>query len=213
VTSVAVHDDERLARALRNGDERAFGELVERYHSSLLRVAMIYVGNRGVAEEVVQETWMGVIRGLDRFESRSLLKTWIFRILTNTAKTRAARERRTVPFSSLASTAEDEGGPSVEPERFFPTGESRWAGHWASPPQKWEDMPEGHLVSKETRGVIQAAIDSLPHMQAQVIALRDVEGWSPEEVCGLLGISDANQRVLLHRARSKVRAELERYLD
>jgi RNA polymerase sigma-70 factor (ECF subfamily) len=212
MSALAIEDDTRLERALRNGDEQAFGELVERYHSSLLRVAMIYVKDRSVAEEVVQETWLGVIRGLERFEGRSRLKTWIFRILTNTAKTRAVRESRTVPFSSVLSY-EAEDGPSVEPERFFPAGESRWAGHWASPPQRWDDLPEGRLLSRETLGVIRSAIDALPPMQAHVITLRDVEGWSSDEVCALLDISDANQRVLLHRARSKVRRELEGYLD
>jgi RNA polymerase sigma-70 factor (ECF subfamily) len=210
VSVVAVQDDVQLARALRRGDEQAFGELVDRYHAQLLRVALIYVKNRAVAEEVVQETWLAVIRGLDRFESRSLLKTWIFRILTNIAKTRALREARTVPFSSLAS-GEDDDALSVEPERFFPDG-SRWAGHWASPPASWEDIPERRLVSRETLGLVQSAIRELPPLQAQVISLRDVEGWSANEVCELLEISDANQRVLLHRARSKVRAELERYL-
>lgn len=212
MSAIAFADDAQLARALREGDEKAFGELVERYHSSLLRVAMIYVKDRSVAEEVVQETWLGVIHGLDRFESRSRLKTWIFRILTNRAKTRAVRESRTIPFSSLPPE-EGEDRPSVEPERFFPAGESRWAGHWASPPRSWDDLPERRLVSRETLGVISSAIDALPPTQAQVITLRDVEGWSSDEVCALLDISDANQRVLLHRARSKVRRELEAYLD
>jgi RNA polymerase sigma-70 factor, ECF subfamily len=212
MSALGIEDDTRLERALRKGDEQAFAELVDRYHSSLFRVAMIYVKDRSVAEEVVQETWLGVIHGLERFEGRSLLKTWIFRILTNRAKTRAVRESRTIPFSSLASD-EAEGGPSVEPERFFAAGESRWAGHWASPPHSWDDLPEGRLVSRETLGVIRSAIDALPPMQAHVITLRDVEGWSSGEVCALLEISDANQRVLLHRARSKVRGELERYLD
>jgi RNA polymerase sigma-70 factor, ECF subfamily len=208
--SVYVAEDARLARSLREGDEAAFAELVSRYQSSLLRIAMIYVKNRSIAEEVVQETWLGVLQGLERFENRSSLKTWIFRILTNRAKTRAVREARTVPFSGLA--ADEEDGPSVEPERFF-GADSRWAGHWASPPTSWAETPERRLASKETLHVIRAAIDALPPAQARVIVLRDVEGWTSEEVCELLGVSDANQRVLLHRARSKVRAVLERYLD
>jgi RNA polymerase sigma-70 factor (ECF subfamily) len=211
MSTVAVDRDLHLARALRAGDEQAFAELVARYHASLLRVAMIYVRNRTVAEEVVQETWLGVIEGLERFESRSLLKTWIFRILTNRAKTRATRERRTIPFSALASE-DDEGGPSVEPERFL-SDDTRWAGHWASPPSSWSTTPEDRLVSKETLALIRSVIDALPPMQAQVITLRDVDGWSSDEVCALLDLSEANQRVLLHRARSKVRAALERYLD
>jgi RNA polymerase sigma-70 factor (ECF subfamily) len=132
----------------------------------------------------------------------------IFRILTNTAKTRAARERRSVPVSSL----EGEDGPSVDPERFR-GADDRWAGHWASPPQSWSDLPESRLVAKETLQLVHEAIAALPPMQARVITLRDVEGWSSEEVCALLDLSEGNQRVLLHRARSKVRAELERYLD
>jgi RNA polymerase sigma-70 factor, ECF subfamily len=211
MSAVAADRDIHLTRSLRAGDEEAFGELVARYHSSLLRVAMIYVKNRSAAEEVVQETWLGVLEGLERFENRSLLKTWIFRILTNRAKTRAARERRTIPFSALA-TEDDEGGPSVEPERFL-SGDTRWAGHWASPPRSWSAAPEDRLVSKETLALVRSVIDALPPMQAHVITLRDVDGWSSDEVCALLDLSEANQRVLLHRARSKVRAALERYLD
>ena len=210
MTSYAVEDDLRLAQALQEGDENAFRLLVERYHASLLRVAILYVRNRSVAEEVVQETWLAVISGLHRFERRSLLKTWIFRILTNTAKTRAVREGRTVPFSALAEHVEE--GGSVDPERFRGP-EDRWAGHWASPPERWTEIPEQRLLSRETFGVIQQAIEALPLVQAKVITLRDVEGWSAEEVCALLDLSEGNQRVLLHRARSKVRAELERYLD
>jgi RNA polymerase sigma factor (sigma-70 family) len=213
VSAVALHDDAQLLRSARAGDERAFEELVTRYHRSLLRVAMTYVKNRALAEEVVQETWLAVIRGLDRFEGRSLLKTWIFRILTNRAKTRALRESRTIPFSSLAGGEDDDEGPSVDPERFLPASHSRWPGHWASPPNSWNEIPEAQLLSKETRALIESAIEALPPMQAQVIALRDVEGWTAEDVCALLDLSAANQRVLLHRARSKVRAALEQYLD
>jgi RNA polymerase sigma-70 factor (ECF subfamily) len=211
VSAVAAPDDARLYRGLRAGDEGAFIALVERYHAPLLRLAMTYVRDRSVAEEVVQETWLGVLRGLERFERRSLLKTWIFRILTNTAKTRAVRERRSIPFSSLTSGADDE--PSVEPERFLGATHPVWPGHWASPPRSWDDIPERHLESKEVREVIEAAIAALPPVQGQVISLRDVEGWSSEEVCELLELSEANQRVLLHRARSKVRAALERFFQ
>jgi len=211
VSAVAAPDDARLYHALVAGDEQAFSALVERYHAPLLRLAMTYVRDRGVAEEVVQETWLGVLRGLERFERRSLLKTWIFRILTNTAKTRALRERRSVPFSSLTSGTDD--GPSVEPERFLAATHPVWPGHWASPPRSWDDIPERHLESKEVREVIEAAIAALPPVQGQVISLRDVEGWSSEEVCELLELSEANQRVLLHRARSKVRAALERFFE
>jgi len=211
VSAIAMEEDAQLCRALRRGDEGAFKELVDRYQASLLRVAMSYVKSRGLAEEVVQETWLGVLNGIDRFESRSLLKTWIFRILTNKAKTRAVRESRTVPLSSLSADGAS-GGPSVEPDRFFDADEDGSPGHWRSSPTRWDDVPETRLVSKETRALIAAAIASLPPMQAQVITLRDIEGWSSEEACALLEVSDANQRVLLHRARSKVRAALESQL-
>ena len=179
-------------------------------HAPLFRLAVSYVRDRAVAEEVVQETWLGVLRGLERFEGRSQLKTWIFRILTYQAKTRAARERRSQPFSSLAGLGDE---PSVDSERFFDAAHARYPGHWSAPPHAWGESSEGRLLAKETRDVIAAEIDSLPPLQRQVITLRDVEGWQAEEVCQALQISDANQRVLLHRARSKVRAALERYLD
>lgn len=204
-------EEERLVRFLRDGDEAAFALLVERYHSSLTRLALAYVRDRAVAEEVVQETWLGVIRGIDRFEGRSSLKTWIFRILANTAKTRGERERRTIPFSAL--DGKGRGEPAVEPERFLDPDHPRWAGHWATPPASWGRIPEDRLVARETLACIEEAIELLPTVQAQVVTLRDVEGWSSEEVCALLGISEGNQRVLLHRARSKVRAALERYFD
>jgi RNA polymerase sigma-70 factor (ECF subfamily) len=203
--------DEELRRALLAGDERAFTALVDRYGTALLRFAMIYVRNQAVAEEVVQETWLGVVQGIDRFEGRSSLKTWVFRILANKAKTRAQRERRTVPFSALADMTEDE--PSVEPDRFLPAGDARWPGHWAAPPSSWSEIPETRLLARETIGRIREAIEGLPTMQRQVIVLRDVEGWSTDDVCMLLELSEGNQRVLLHRARSKVRAALERYFE
>jgi RNA polymerase sigma-70 factor, ECF subfamily len=214
VTEVATHvplEEERLLRDLRDGDEAAFALLVERYHSSLTRLARVYVRDRAVAEEVVQETWLGVIRGIERFEGRSSLKTWIFRILANTAKTRGERERRTIPFSALDGNGRHEA--AVEPERFLDSDHPRWAGHWATPPAGWDGIPEERLVAKETRACIEEAIDLLPTAQAQVISLRDVEGWSSEEVCALLGLSEGNQRVLLHRGRSKVRSTLERYFS
>jgi RNA polymerase sigma-70 factor (ECF subfamily) len=197
-----IDDDRRAVEALRLGDEAVFAELVDRYSRAMLRVASSYVRSPSVAEEVVQEAWLGVLAGIGRFEGRSSLKTWIFRILVNIAQTRGAREARTVPFSSLER--EGEGEPAVDPERF---GED---GLWASPPRPW-DAPEERLVSKETRDVIARAIEGLPPMQRAVISLRDVEGWSSEEVRNVLELSETNQRVLLHRARSRVRDELERY--
>ena len=191
--------DAALLDRLRAGDEAAFMELVERHHAALVRLAQSFVSSRAVAEEVAQETWLGVLRGIDRFEGRSSLKTWIFRILVNRAKTRGEREARSVPFSSL----ESEDGPSVDPDRFVE------AGGWASPPRPWEGEPVDRLLAGEARAVIDAAIERLPPAQRRVITLRDVEGWPAEEVCDALGLSEANQRVLLHRARSKARAALE----
>jgi RNA polymerase sigma-70 factor (ECF subfamily) len=205
-----VPDDSRLVAAIKRGDERAFTLLVDRYHASLVRLAALYVRDRAVAEEVAQETWLGVLRGIDRFEGRSSLKTWIFRILTNTAKTRGEREGRTVPFSALAGLDEPEA--AVDPERFLDENHPQWPGHWAEYPASWESAPERRLHSKETLGRIKEAIDELPPLQGQVIALRDVEGWGSDEVCELLGISEGNQRVLLHRARSRLRRALEDYL-
>ena len=208
-TDQVVSTDERLVAALRRGEEAAFAELVDRYNASLLRLATTFVRDRAVAEEVVQETWLGVLQGIDRFEARSSLKTWVYRILTNKAKTRAERERRTVPLSSLGGREE---GPSVDPDRFF-DADHRWGGHWAAPPRRWDEIPEQRLLARETLGWVQDAIDGLPPAQRQVITLRAVEGWSADEVCDTLAVSEGNQRVLLHRARSKVRQALEERLD
>ena len=195
-----------LAR-LRDGDERAFTELVDRYQPALMSVAIRYVGSRSVAEEVVQETWLGLLRGIDRFEGRSSLKTWIFRILVNTAMSRSRGERRCSPFSSLASAGDDE---PVDVDRFINGEDERWRGHWAAAPSDWATVPEERLLAAETLACVSRAIESLPPRQRDVIVLRDVEGWSSEEVREALLLTEANQRVLLHRARAKVRAVLER---
>jgi RNA polymerase sigma-70 factor (ECF subfamily) len=207
-----VTEDAELLARLRDGDEAAFAELIDRYSSALLRVAMVYTASRAVAEEVVQETWLGVLRGVGRFEGRSSLKTWIFKILTNIATTRAARERRSVPFSSLVEREVAEGGGSVDPDRFFPPDHDRWPGHWALGPTPWE-TPEERLLAGETRTVILRAIEQLPAAQRSVVTLRDIEGWPSEEVCEALGVSEGNQRVLLHRARSRLRTALERHFE
>lgn len=198
------HSDEQLLAALKRGEERAFVALVERHQSLMLRVARRYVRSGAVAEEVVQETWLGVLDGIERFEGRASLKTWIFRILTNRALTRAEREGRVVPFSSLA----DDDGPAVDADRFRPEGD-RWPGHWWTSPAP---LPEDGLLARETLALVGEAIAELPERQHIVILMRDVEGWTAEEVCQALAISEANQRVLLHRARSKVRRALEAYL-
>jgi RNA polymerase sigma-70 factor (ECF subfamily) len=206
----ASTDELNLIAALRQGDEAAFMALVERYQAALVRVALMYVSSRAAAEDVVQETWLGVLQGLSRFEGRSSLKTWIFRILSNRAKTRAVREGRAIAFSALAS-ADDPAEPAVDPSRFYPP-EHEDHGWWVSYPQSWADVPESRLLARETRAQIMEAIEALPENQRTVISLRDVEGWTSEEVCSVLTISETNQRVLLHRARSKVRRALEHYL-
>jgi RNA polymerase sigma-70 factor (ECF subfamily) len=200
--------ESELVARLREGDESAFAELIDTYGATMVRVAQMYVKDRGTAEEVVQETWLAVLNGIDRFEERSSLKTWLFRILTNRAKTRGERDGRSVPFSSLA-VAGEEDEPSVDPDRFLGP-DSPHPGAWAAPPRAW---PQDRVLQRETLGIIETAIEELPEAQREVIRLRDVEGWSPMEVTDALEITDGNQRVLLHRARSKVRAALERYLD
>jgi RNA polymerase sigma-70 factor (ECF subfamily) len=202
-------EDHELVQRLREGDESAFVELIDTYGATMLRVAQMYVRDRATAEEVVQETWLAVLNGIDRFEERSSLKTWLFRILTNRAKTRGQRDGRMVPFSSLAGHGEEADEPSVDPDRFLGPG-SPHPGAWAAPPVGW---PEERLLERETLTVIEMVIDELPEAQREVILLRDVDGWTPMEVSDVLGITDGNQRVLLHRARSKVRAALERYMN
>jgi RNA polymerase sigma-70 factor (ECF subfamily) len=198
-----------LIAALRDGDEHAFAGLVDRHSSAMVRVAMAYVPSRAAAEEVVQETWIAVMRGIDKFEGRASLRTWVFRILINVAMRAGARERRSIPFSALAE-AEATSEPSVDPDRFLPADHALFPGHWAIMPTRWPTPEEG-LLSGETREVITAAIAELPAAQRTVIALRDVEGWSSEEVAKALEISAGNQRILLHRARSRVRNAIEAY--
>jgi RNA polymerase sigma-70 factor (ECF subfamily) len=197
-----------LIRALRNGEEPAFLALVERYHGKLVRLALGFVGDAMVAEEVAQEAWLGVLRGLDRFEGRSSLQTWLFTILTNCARTRAQRERRMVPFVDLFDEdADDE--PAVAADRFQQGG--RWPGHWRQFPSSWDELPEARVLAEETLHLVQEAIDQLPPAQRMVILLRDVDGLSAAEICNILQVSESNQRVLLHRARAKVQRALARY--
>jgi RNA polymerase sigma-70 factor, ECF subfamily len=206
-------DDEQLLLALRRRDEQAFTALVDRYHARLVRLASLFVANQAVAEEVVQETWIGVLQGIDRFEGRSAFRTWLFRILTNQAKRRGQREARSQPFAAFSAADDaDAVAFAVAPERFLPAGDV-WAGHWVSYPQSWRETPEERLLSDETRTLVRQAIDALPLTQRLVITLRDVEGVPSAEVCNMLAISETNQRVLLHRARAKVRGQLERYLE
>jgi RNA polymerase sigma-70 factor, ECF subfamily len=192
-----VSDEAALLAALRAGDERAFMELVTAYTPGMRRLALSFVRTPALADDVVSEAWLAVLTGLDRFKGRSSLKTWIYTIVANIARTRAVREARSAPFSAFATADE----PSVDPDRFARDGA------WDSPPEPWRA-----ILDSEARAVIDAAIATLPEQQRQVIELRDIEGWSSEEVRNVLELSETNQRVLLHRARSKVRAALEVYL-
>jgi len=203
-------DDQELIARLREGDETTFAELVDAYGLGMLRVARLHVRDKAVAEEVVQEAWLGVLTGLDSFEGRSSLRTWIFKILSNRAKTRGEREGRSIPFSAVAAADAAAGDePAVDADRFLGDAHPSHPYGWASPPRAW---PQERLLARETLTVVRDAIAGLPDSQREVIRLRDVEGWSAEEVAGALEISDGNQRVLLHRARSKVRNALEGYL-
>lgn len=197
-----------LVEALRSGDEQAFGRLVDRYYGLMLHVARDFVATREAAEDVVQETFLGVIDGIDRFEGRSSLRTWMFRILVNRARTRGEREGRTTAFSTLAGSGDDER--AVDPDRFVADG--RWAGFWSTPPSA-APRPESGVLTNELREQLTTAMAALPPAQRTVLDLRDVQGLSSTEVCALLDISAANQRVLLHRARGKARLALERYLQ
>jgi RNA polymerase sigma-70 factor (ECF subfamily) len=198
-----------LIARLRAGDEQAFEDVVTRFYPSMLAVARRYVRSRSVAEEVVQEAWLSVLNGLNRFEGRSSLRTWVLRIVANTAQTRGVREARVVPMSSLQS-GDDE--PAVDPERFRGAGDP-FPGHWWAYPTDWRTLPESKLLSQETLDVVKIAIDELPELQRSVITMRDVAGCDSDEVCRALEISEGNQRVLLHRARARVRTALERHLD
>ncbi len=201
----APSEDLDLVERLLAGDEQAFAALVRRYQGPLLRLALVFVANRETAEEVVQETWLGVLNGLPTFEGRSALKTWIFRILINRARTRGSREARSIPFSSLKEP-ESEEGPAVDPARFGPDG------MWADPPRPWkEQSPEGLLLRGEAIAALQKAITELPPNLRAVVTLRDIEGLSSGDTCNALDISETNQRVLLHRARAKLRTALEKH--
>ena len=201
-------DDAVLVKALGARDADAFAYLLDRYHSSLVRLAQQYVPSRAVAEEVAQETWLAVIEGINRFEHRSSVKTWLFRIMINIARTRGVQEHRTIPF---ATTPTPDDGPAVDPRRFRRL-DPRTRGSWKRPPHAWSE-PEQHALDAEILDTVRQAVDRLPPDQREVITMRDLLRWSATEVCDALDITDANQRVLLHRARSKVRAVLERQYD
>lgn len=206
--SLAAGSDDMLVAAIRRGDEQAFEHLIDRYHRSLVRIATLFVRDNEIAEEVAQETWIGVLRGLENFAGRSSFRTWLFGILANQARRRGERERRFIPFSALARPPEAEAEPAVDPDRFLPESHPQWPGHWATPPAPWPDLPEERYLSIEIRTEIEQAIAVLPPNQRAVITLRDIEGWEADEVCNALTLSETNQRVLLHRARSRVRSAL-----
>jgi RNA polymerase sigma-70 factor (ECF subfamily) len=208
-SALSASEEADLVARLRAGDERAFEALVERHYGMMLAVARGYVRTRSVAEEVVQEAWVGVLNGIARFEGRSSLRTWIMRIVVNIAITRGEREARTIPFSTLAPEGDE---PAVDPDRFRDESDG-FPGHWRAYPANWAAVPDDALLSRETLDVVMGAIGELPDAQRVVITMRDVAGCSAEEVCGTLDVSEGNQRVLLHRARSHVRNALERHLD
>ncbi len=203
-------DEQRLLTRLRQCDEQAFDELVTKHHGALIRMAMGHVGDREVAEEVVQDTWMAVIESLDRFEGRSSLRTWIFGIMIHKAKDRGVREKRHTTFSDF-ETSDDEQEDAVDPSRFHQSGE--WAGHWAFPPQPWDDQtPEKLLASQQAVQAMNRAIEALPVTLKDVLILRDVEGVEAKEACEILQITETNLYVRLHRARERVRQAVEAYL-
>jgi RNA polymerase sigma-70 factor (ECF subfamily) len=207
-------EESALVEALRRGDEDAFARLVAEHHASLRRVARLYVANAAIAEEVVQDTWLGVIQGIWAFQGRSSLKTWIHRILVNRARTRAVRESRSVRLvGTLPSETSEESESSVSPDHPLPFADTSDFDHWAQPSAHPDSSPERSLLTKELRERLETVIDALPSNLRIVLWLRDVEGWSSEEVCNALAIQETNQRVLLHRARSRVRAGLEPYLE
>ncbi|HET9286678.1 MAG TPA: sigma-70 family RNA polymerase sigma factor [Gaiella sp.] len=210
-TVATERTEEHILAKLREGNEEAFSALVRRHTPSMTRVAMAFVSRRAVAEEVVQETWLNVLRGLGGFEAKSSLRTWIYAILGNCARRRAEQEQRFVPLTELAADEASGDELGVSRDRFFDGG--RWAGMWSSAVPRWDDVPEERLVSAELRRALLEAINALPRMQRAVITLRDIEGWPSGEVCEYLGVTDGNQRVLLHRARAAARAALEQYLD
>lgn len=196
---------------LRRGDEAVFKQLVAAYHPAMVRIAQMFVDDRGIAEEVAQEAWLGFLRGLERFEGRSSIKTWLFTIVANLAKTRGKRAKRSLPFSFFENYDRDTDEPAVSAERFRGADDA-YPLHWASAPAAWKSDPVRQALGGELKTYLEAAVAALPEQQRMVLTLRDIQGWSADEVCNALGIAETNQRVLLHRARSKVRRALEEYL-
>jgi RNA polymerase sigma-70 factor (ECF subfamily) len=210
-SEMATTDEAAMVEALLKGDELAFEWLVQQHHTTLVRLALKYVRDPAIAEEVAQETWLHVLKGLPRFQLRSSLKTWMSQILMNRARTRARSDRRSLPFTDTWLATLADGEPAVDEDRFVSSDSPTNADRWASAPRPF--VPEDRIVAEETQSIIQRAIAGLPVAQREVITLRDIEGRSAAEVCNTLGLTETNQRVLLHRARSRVRAALEPYLS
>jgi RNA polymerase sigma-70 factor (ECF subfamily) len=206
-------DEPALVEALRQGDRDAFATLVDANSPWMMRIALAHVSSRASAEDAVQEAWLRCLRGLDDFEGRSALRTWLFVIVTNCARRRAERDSRSVPFSELARREAEHGEPEPLEDRFFEDSHPRWPGGWTTFSRSWEGLPEQRLLAGEVSAKIESAAARLPDGQRAVFLLRDVEGWSSEDVCNALGISGSNQRVLLHRARHAIRAVLEDYME
>jgi RNA polymerase sigma-70 factor, ECF subfamily len=205
---VATSSDAATVELLLAGDETTFTMLVDQHQPAMLRLAQMYVSSRAVAEEVVQEAWIGILKGLAAFEGRSSLRTWMYKIVTNVAKTRGVREGRSLPFSALAGEHDDPVDPS-----WFQGPDDPFPGGWRSFPDDWRGIPEDRLLGRETLDQIARALDGMPAMQAEVVRLRDVMGWSSDEVCNALELTETNQRVLLHRGRTRIRRELDAYLS
>ncbi len=203
--------DAEIVAGILAGDESAFAELVQRLGGMLLQIALMYVPTRAIAEEVVQETWVAVLRGIHNFEGRSSLKTWVIRILMNRAKSIGVKEHRTIPFASAVAIDSDPYEGAADPDRFLPGDDPQFPRHWSSPPRTWHDSPEERVLTSEVMMVVETAASELSGAQREVLLMRDVAGLSSEEVCAMLEITQANQRVLLHRARARVRRALERY--
>lgn len=207
--TVESADELEIVAALRRGDEETFHQLFRSNYPMMKRVARGYVDSDAVAEEIVQETWVAILTGIERFKGQSTLFTWMFSILVNQARTHNARERRALPFCSIEAEQTDE--PAVDADRFQ-TDDDAWPGHWATPPRPWQ-KPDRRLLSLEAREHLKLALQQLPERQRLIVGLRDVEGFTAEEVCEQLQLSQENQRVLLHRGRSRLRAALEEFVD
>jgi len=208
---VPATEDAVLLERLKAGDEDAFRFLVERWAGPMMALALTQTRMRALAEEAVQDTWLAVLQGIDRFEGRSSLKTWVFRILVYTARAKLERERRVPPLTDVLGSRDD--GRTVPAERFLSPAHPKWPGHWSEPPRAWAPVPDDAALDAELGRQMNAAMQALPERQRAVLTLRDVEGWTAEEVCTVLGLEAGNQRVLLHRARSAVRARLDPYLS